>query len=53
MNDLERICSPNFVPNDTDILQLHWPTTAILETKIKMGTMTVTVVDVGGLRNGM
>ena len=53
MNNLDRISDREFIPNKKDIIELHWPTTAIMEVKLKLDNITTTIVDVGGLRNGM
>ncbi|KAJ3200733.1 hypothetical protein HDU82_008662, partial [Entophlyctis luteolus] len=51
MNDLDRICSPDYMPTEPDILNARMMTTSITETKFEVQGVTFRVFDVGGQRS--
>ncbi|WFD44261.1 Guanine nucleotide-binding protein alpha-2 subunit [Malassezia psittaci] len=46
-----RITSPNYVPNEQDVLHARTKTIGIMETKFRMGELSIHLVDVGGQRS--
>lgn len=51
LDDLERICSPQYEPNDQDILRSRVKTTGIVETVFQVDKLTYRMFDVGGQRS--
>ena len=51
MNDIERVCNSNFLPNEQDILRCRAKTTGIVETKFTIDPLTIDLYDVGGQRS--
>ncbi|KAL0480355.1 guanine nucleotide-binding protein G(i) subunit alpha [Acrasis kona] len=50
-NEIERIGSENYIPNEQDVLRTRVKTTGIAETFIKMNGQVLKFFDVGGQRN--
>ncbi|KAK0629644.1 guanine nucleotide-binding protein alpha-3 subunit [Bombardia bombarda] len=46
-----RIVSPDYVPNEMDVLRARTKTTGIYETRFKMGQLSIHMFDVGGQRS--
>lgn len=51
MNDLDRICSDNYMPTEEDVLWARVKTTGIIEVRCTFGGKHIKLVDVGGQRN--
>ncbi|KAI8618420.1 guanine nucleotide binding protein, alpha subunit [Chytriomyces sp. MP71] len=51
LNDIERVCHPDYMPTEQDILNARMMTTAITETKFEVQGVTFRVFDVGGQRS--
>ncbi|KAJ3123136.1 Guanine nucleotide-binding protein G(t) subunit alpha-2 [Physocladia obscura] len=51
LNDLDRICSAEYMPTEQDILNARMMTTSITETKFEVQGVTFRVFDVGGQRS--
>jgi len=49
--EVKRIGSPNYVPSEADVLRARAKTTAITETRFKMGDLSIHMFDVGGQRS--
>ncbi|KAK4218653.1 guanine nucleotide-binding protein alpha-3 subunit [Rhypophila decipiens] len=46
-----RIVSPDYLPNEMDVLRARTKTTGIYETRFKMGQLSIHMFDVGGQRS--
>ena len=51
MKHIGRICKPNYIPTQDDILRIQVPTTGIKESKFQYGDMSFQFFDVGGQRS--
>ncbi|ORY49752.1 guanine nucleotide binding protein, alpha subunit [Rhizoclosmatium globosum] len=51
MNDIDRVCHPEYMPGEQDILNARMMTTSITETKFEVQGVTFRVFDVGGQRS--
>ncbi|XP_065562187.1 guanine nucleotide-binding protein subunit alpha-11-like [Artemia franciscana] len=51
LSDLDRIASPNFIPNEQDILRARTATSGILEYLFQVDSHPFRMVDVGGQRS--
>jgi len=51
LSDISRIASPNYVPNQQDVLRARAPTTGIIEYPFDLETIIFRMVDVGGQRS--
>lgn len=51
LTDIDRIASPNYVPNEQDVLRARAPTTGIIEYPFDLETIIFRMVDVGGQRS--
>ncbi|KAI8836746.1 Guanine nucleotide-binding protein G(t) subunit alpha-3 [Chytriomyces hyalinus] len=51
LNDIDRVCHPDYMPTEQDILNARMMTTAITETKFEVQGVTFRVFDVGGQRS--
>jgi hypothetical protein len=49
--DVDRICAPNYVPTDQDILRARMKTTGIIENNYSIEGVTFKFLDVGGQRS--
>lgn len=49
--ETRRIASPDFVPNEHDVLRARSKTTGIAETRFNMGQLSIHLFDVGGQRS--
>ncbi|XP_064595702.1 guanine nucleotide-binding protein G(o) subunit alpha-like [Liolophura sinensis] len=49
--NMDRLCSPKFVPTATDVLRARVRTTGIIETCFKINTVLFRMFDVGGQRS--
>jgi guanine nucleotide-binding protein G(i) subunit alpha len=49
--ETKRIASPNFIPNEHDVLRARSKTTGISETRFSMGQLSIHLFDVGGQRS--
>ncbi|KAK9710506.1 Guanine nucleotide-binding protein alpha-2 subunit [Basidiobolus ranarum] len=50
-SNIRRIGSPNYVPNQADVLRARTKTTGIIETRFNMGQLSIHMFDVGGQRS--
>ncbi|XP_035512427.1 guanine nucleotide-binding protein G(i) subunit alpha-like isoform X2 [Morone saxatilis] len=50
LNDLDRICQPNYVPTQQDVLRTHIKTTGIVETHFTFNDLYFRIFDVGSSR---
>ncbi|XP_035512426.1 guanine nucleotide-binding protein G(i) subunit alpha-like isoform X1 [Morone saxatilis] len=50
LNDLDRICQPNYVPTQQDVLRTHIKTTGIVETHFTFNDLYFKIFDVGSSR---
>nr|BAC20192.1 G protein alpha subunit [Helicobasidium mompa]BAC20193.1 G protein alpha subunit [Helicobasidium mompa] len=50
-DDVQRIGSPDYIPNETDVLMARTKTTGISETKFRSGQLSIHMFDVGGQRS--
>ncbi|KAJ6583078.1 heterotrimeric G-protein alpha subunit, GPA3-like protein [Mycena vulgaris] len=48
---IHRIAAPRYVPSEEDILHASANSTAILETRLCMGALSIRIIDVGGQRS--
>ncbi|KAJ6506051.1 heterotrimeric G-protein alpha subunit, GPA3-like protein [Mycena vulgaris] len=48
---IHRIAAPTYVPSEEDILRARVRSTAINETWLSMGNLSIRIIDVGGLRS--
>ncbi|KAJ3113045.1 Guanine nucleotide-binding protein G(t) subunit alpha-2 [Physocladia obscura] len=51
LNDLDRVCNPEYMPSEQDILNARMMTTSISETRFEVQGVTFRVFDVGGQRS--
>ncbi|KAI8621856.1 guanine nucleotide binding protein, alpha subunit [Chytriomyces sp. MP71] len=51
LNDIDRVCHPDYMPTEQDILNARMMTTAITETRFEVQGVTFRVFDVGGQRS--
>ncbi|KAJ4934627.1 hypothetical protein JOQ06_007412 [Pogonophryne albipinna] len=51
LNDLDRICQPNYVPTQQDVLRTRVKTTGIVETHFNFKDLYFKMFDVGGQRS--
>ncbi|KAI9342660.1 guanine nucleotide binding protein, alpha subunit [Obelidium mucronatum] len=51
MNDIDRVCNPDYMPGEQDILNARMMTTSITETRFEVQGVTFRVFDVGGQRS--
>ncbi|KAL1887960.1 G-Protein alpha subunit [Ceratocystis pirilliformis] len=51
LDDIDRLWSPDFVPNDQDLLRARLRTTGITESIFDLGQLTYRMFDVGGQRS--
>ena len=49
--NIDRICAPDYLPTETDILRARIKTTGIAETRFSMGQLNIHMFDVGGQRS--
>ncbi|KAJ2904384.1 Guanine nucleotide-binding protein alpha-3 subunit [Zalerion maritima] len=49
--EVMRICSPEYLPNEMDVLRARTKTTGIYETRFQMGQLSIHMFDVGGQRS--
>ena len=49
--NVRRIGSPDYVPNEDDVLRARSKTTGIAETRFNMGQLSIHLFDVGGQRS--
>ncbi len=40
-DEVSRICAPDYLPNEMDILRARTKTTGIYETRFQMGTLSI------------
>ncbi|KAI1434529.1 G protein alpha subunit [Xylaria sp. CBS 124048] len=50
-DEVERICAPDYLPNEMDVLRARTKTTGIYETRFQMGALSIHMFDVGGQRS--
>lgn len=50
-DEIRRIASPEYVPNEADVLRARSKTTGIAETRFNMGQLSIHLFDVGGQRS--
>ncbi|PWN41023.1 guanine nucleotide-binding protein alpha-3 subunit [Ceraceosorus guamensis] len=50
-NNVSRIASPDYIPNEDDVLRARSKTTGITETRFNMGQLSIHLFDVGGQRS--
>ncbi|KAK4058015.1 Guanine nucleotide-binding protein alpha-2 subunit [Microbotryomycetes sp. JL221] len=50
-DEIKRIGTPGYVPNEADVLRARTKTTGISETKFKSGQLSIHMFDVGGQRS--
>ncbi|PWN93526.1 guanine nucleotide-binding protein alpha-3 subunit [Acaromyces ingoldii] len=50
-DEVRRISSPDYVPNEADVLRARSKTTGISETRFNMGQLSIHLFDVGGQRS--
>lgn len=51
LDDLERLCSPDYIPTEQDVLRTRVKTTGIIETTFHYKNLNFTLIDVGGQRS--
>lgn len=51
MSEIKRICQPDYLPSEEDVLWARVKTTGIIEVKCTIGGKCIKLVDVGGQRN--
>jgi GTPase SAR1 family protein len=51
LDDLDRICSNDYVPTEQDVLRVRVPTTGINEYPFSINSVTFRMIDVGGQRS--
>ncbi|KAL2000062.1 hypothetical protein VTN02DRAFT_3609 [Thermoascus thermophilus] len=49
--EVKRIASPDYIPNEADVLRARTQTTGIYETRFTMGQLSIHMFDVGGQRS--
>lgn len=49
--EAKRIASPDYIPNEADVLRARTKTTGIYETRFTMGQLSIHMFDVGGQRS--
>ncbi|KAL2006411.1 hypothetical protein VTN00DRAFT_9079 [Thermoascus crustaceus] len=49
--EAKRIASPDYIPNEADVLRARTQTTGIYETRFTMGQLSIHMFDVGGQRS--
>ncbi|KAF1811420.1 guanine nucleotide binding protein, alpha subunit [Eremomyces bilateralis CBS 781.70] len=49
--EVHRICSPEYIPTESDVLRARTKTTGIYETRFSMGQLSIHMFDVGGQRS--
>ncbi|KAI5866773.1 G protein alpha subunit [Durotheca rogersii] len=50
-DEASRICAPDYLPNEMDVLRARTKTTGIYETRFQMGALSIHMFDVGGQRS--
>lgn len=50
-DQMERICAPNYLPTEQDVLHARSKTIGVTETCFTMGKLSIRLVDVGGQRS--
>ncbi|KAK9776577.1 putative G protein alpha subunit [Seiridium cardinale] len=50
-DEVQRICAPDYLPNEMDVLRARTKTTGIYETRFQMGALSIHMFDVGGQRS--
>ncbi|KAI0470169.1 G protein alpha subunit [Xylaria cf. heliscus] len=50
-DEVQRICAPEYLPNEMDVLRARTKTTGIYETRFQMGALSIHMFDVGGQRS--
>jgi len=50
-DEVKRICEPDYVPIESDVLRARTKTTGIYETRFSMGPLSIHMFDVGGQRS--
>ncbi|TFK67713.1 heterotrimeric G-protein alpha subunit, GPA3-like protein [Pluteus cervinus] len=50
-NEVLRIGAPDYLPNETDVLRARHRNMGVTETRFLMGTLSIRMFDVGGLRS--
>jgi len=50
-DEIDRIASPDYVPNEMDVLQSRTRTTGINETRLQMGELRISMFDIGEQRS--
>ncbi|KAI5295754.1 Guanine nucleotide-binding protein alpha-2 subunit [Ascosphaera acerosa] len=50
-SEVSRICAPDYVPNEADVLRARTKTTGIYDTRFNMGQLNIHMFDVGGQRS--
>jgi guanine nucleotide-binding protein subunit alpha len=50
-DESDRICAPDYVPVEADVLRARTKTTGIYETRFTMGSLSIHMFDVGGQRS--
>lgn len=51
MNNLDRLATPDYIPNAQDVLRVRFPTTGIHDYSFNVKAITLRIVDVGGQKS--